>query len=230
MANQRWITTAETGTPGPDGLGGPIRASDTPVCPGGEGCSPIIIDIRGIGIHLSAWSDGVFFDIDSDCIPNFISWTDRRAARSGHFLWLDRDGDGAVAGGDELFGDSTDQPDSSSRNGFEALRVFDRASNGGNEDGILSSSDSVFSALRLWHDFRPRNGRADRGEVRLLSDLVDWISLEYTDLRLIDEHGNILRWHGTAGLRDGRTVSAVDVLFIGNPVGSTCGNPGSVGK
>jgi hypothetical protein len=77
-----------------------------------------------------------------------LAWTD--TAYDNAFLALDRDGDGVIDTGKELFGNATDQPASDDPNGFLALAVFDKKENGGNENGIIDPGDAVFSRQLLW--------------------------------------------------------------------------------
>src|SRR5579864_6636690 len=78
---------------------------------GCESPSPIIIDTTGQGFHLTSAQDGVVFDILADGHPIQISWT---AAGSGNaFLALDRNHNGKIDDGNELFGNVADQPKSS---------------------------------------------------------------------------------------------------------------------
>src|SRR6266481_206284 len=82
--------------------------------------SPIIIDTEGEGFRLTSAANGVLFDIRGDGHPVQIAWT----APGSHnaFLALDRNGDGKVSSGKELFGNFTPQPSSNHPNGFLALK------------------------------------------------------------------------------------------------------------
>jgi hypothetical protein len=80
-----------------------------------EFVSPIIIDTTGKGFHLTSAADGVMFDISGDGHPVKLAWT---AADSGNaWLALDRNHDGKIGSGKELFGNFTAQPKSSDPNG-----------------------------------------------------------------------------------------------------------------
>jgi len=210
MADDRWATRWEAGAiPNPSG---PIVAEGTTGCPP-RGCTPIVFDLDGLGFEFCGLEDGVWFDIDADGNANFITWTAR--GRDLGFLWLDRDGDGWVDDGGELFGDATDQPYSIAPNGFEALAVFDQISEGGNEDGRISSADRVFDQLRFWSDL-DHDARVDPGEVLSLRQAsVRWIDLNYRDARRLDPHGNLIRWVARVRMSDGRVRRIVDVIFTG---------------
>jgi len=121
-------------------------------CPARSATSgtPIILDTTGRGFHLTSQDNGVLFDLASNGHPIQISWTDPSYGNA--FLVLDRDGNGTIDSGKELFGNFTDQPKSDDPNGFLALAVFDDPANGGNGDGVIDEHDKIWPQLRLWID------------------------------------------------------------------------------
>lgn len=90
-----------------------------------------------------------------------------------------------------MFGNFTDQPHATTRlNGFVALAEFDRNDNGGNDDGKITSADSVFANLKLWQD-RNRNGVSEQSELSTLSTLnIATLELDYKESKKSDASGN----------------------------------------
>jgi hypothetical protein len=129
---------------------GPAPACPTPVCYQGEWeCeSPIVIDAKGEGFHLTSAEDGVMFDFTGDGHMKELAITDPRFGNG--WLVLDRNGNGTIDNASEMFGNQTPQPESDERNDFRALAVFDKPENSGNGDGSLSNQDAIYSKLRLW--------------------------------------------------------------------------------
>jgi len=212
--------------PPPSCCNGGITCSSNETCitneHGSFGCgcqpmSPIIVDTSGRGFRLTSAEDGVTFDIAGDGHPIKISWT---AMNSGDaFLALDRNHNGRIDSGKELFGNFTEQPGSDHPNGYLALAEFDKPENGGNGDGIIDSRDAVYSKLLLWID-ENHDGISEPNELHSLPELgVFSISLHYQAEPFTDQYGN---WfHYRAALNpapeDGRSTDGrwtYDVFFV----------------
>jgi hypothetical protein len=156
------------------------------------GDTPIIIDTRGTGIKLSSPSEGAIFDLLGNGNTRRYSWPESDSGNA--FLALDRNGNGIVDDGKELFGNATSQPTSFSANGFAALAEFDRPVNGGNSDGRIDEHDSVFGSLRLWIDAN-RNGISETQELFTLTSMnIVSISLSYKLDQRRDKFGNVFRY------------------------------------
>lgn len=87
-----------------------------------------------------------FFDLDADGKEEEISF----AGKGSGFLALDRNGDGKINDGSELFG-------TKSGDGFKDLAAYDEDGN-----GWIDENDAVFSQLKIWTKDEEGNDRLIR--------------------------------------------------------------------
>jgi len=192
-------------------FGGPTASLPAPcTC---QHVTPIIIDTTGHGFHLTSAENGVMFDFFGNGHPFKIAWTE---ADSGNgFLVLDRNRNGKIDDGSELFGNI---PDLES-NGFVRLAEFDLPENGGNGDGVIDARDAIYNDPRLsvWIDAN-HDGISQPEELHRPQDVGYYRqSLNYKESQKHDKNGNTFRFEAAVNpdingdSPDGR--KAYDVLL-----------------
>ena len=188
------------------------------VCIGCDTCggSPILIDVNGDGFLMTDVGHGVRFDLNGNGTRDQLSWTE--AGTDDAWLALDRNGNGTIDNGQELFGDLTPQPDVPMKNGFLALAEFDKTANGGNSDGVIDNNDSIFGNLRLWQDLN-HNGISESSELHKFSDFgLRVLFLDFKLSKKTDENGNEFKYR--AKVRDTKDAQlgrwAWDVFLLGS--------------
>ena len=103
---------------------------------------PLVVNFNGRAVELS--EQKYQFDLDADGELEWIHFVDG----DGALLALDRNGDGVINDGSELFG-------AISGDGFADLAAYDQDGN-----GFIDAADEIFGALRLWR----KDGAEDRLE------------------------------------------------------------------
>lgn len=168
--------------------------------------SPLIVDTQHDGYKLTNVADGVLFDLDADGSPERVAWTE--ADSDDAFLAMDRNGNGRIDDGSELFGNFTpaynDRRDVTTANGFDALRFLQSSTYGVSlPDGVIDSADAAFSRLLLWRD-RNHNGISEPDELEPLSTSgLRAIHTDYKTSSKKDRHGNEFRQRAKGVFADG---------------------------
>ncbi len=162
-------------------------------------CDPLVINIDSNTAHVT--DQKFFFDLDADGTMDEISFLERGSG----FLALDRNNDGKINDGTELFG-------TESGNGFADLAAYDSDKN-----GWIDENDAVFNRLKIWTKDRSGNDMliglsdADVGAIYLGN-----VSTEYSLNNLeTNQHNAQIRQTGIYLKESGdvKTIQHVDLVL-----------------
>jgi hypothetical protein len=171
--------------------------------------SPLVFDLDGDGIEITQQSGGaITFDHNADGIRTASAW----AAADDGLLAFDRDGNGTIDSGRELFGNNTVLANGQlAADGYAALRELDS-----NADGVLNAADAAYTQLRIWRDL-DQDGNSDAGELQLLDQVgVTQINLTKNAYSQTLADGTRLDGLGQFTL-NGQTRTYTDAWFAENP-------------
>ena len=159
---------------------------------------PVTLDLNGDGINLTSYLNGAQFDITGSGTKVNTAFVTGGDA----FLALDRNGNGSIDSGKELFGDQN-----GAKNGYEELRKLD--SNG---DGVINALDKDFDKLTLFKD--NGNGVTEKGELVSLADAgITEISLAYKTVNTGARGGNHIGQVASYTRADGKRGLAADTIL-----------------
>lgn len=161
---------------------------------------PLVLDLDGDGIETTSPRTGtvILFDHNADGIKTGTGWVRPDDA----WLVLDRDGNGSIDSGRELFGVDTLKANGQlAADGFDALREFDT-----NGNGQVEATDSAFASLALWRDLN-QDGISQAHELTSLTGHgIASIGIDangsaqaLTDGNLISAMGQFTRTNGIVG-------------------------------
>ena len=146
--------------------------------------SPLVLDLKGDGLEFTSVFSGVNFDLNADGKAELTAWTTVQTEFDNAFLVYDKNNNGQVDNGAELFGDQN-----GADNGFNELAKYDD-----NNDGIIDQFDGIYDELTLWVDYN-KNGTVDyqNGTTKELKSLKDAniTEISTTFTTQTDENGNI---------------------------------------
>ena len=179
--------------------------------------SPIVLDLDGNGVRTLSAGNGVSFDLNASGHANKVGW----ASATDGLLVMDRNHDGVINDGRELFGVATQGADGTrAGTGYAAMSLEDS-----NHDGKLNASDAHFKDLQLWVDAN-HDGKTDKGELHTLAEFgIKELDLHAQTGTTVD-NGNLLGLVSSYTKTDGSQHAMADVWFAKDaPAGHPAGDP-----
>ncbi|OGK77851.1 MAG: hypothetical protein A2X52_10105 [Candidatus Rokubacteria bacterium GWC2_70_16] len=169
------------------------------------GADPLVLDLDGDGIETRHAAAGASFDHDRSGFAEQSGWV---GADDGLLVW-DRNGDGRINDGSELFGDQTQLQDGTrAPNGFAALGEWDA-----NADGRIDATDPVWGNLRVWRD-TDGDGVSRSDELVGLGDAgITALNTGFMATNVTDPQGNAQLSLGSFTKADGSTGQMGDYLL-----------------
>ncbi|MDO8812808.1 MAG: calcium-binding protein [Gallionella sp.] len=171
---------------------------------------PLALDLNGNGLETVGINTAapILFDNNGDGVKTATGWI---SSNDGLLVW-DRNGNGAIDNGRELFGDATMKSDGTlAADGFAALADLDA-----NLDGAVNALDAGFTNLRVWRDLN-QDGVSEAGEIFTLDSFqIAGINLANTVANTALGNGNTLNETGSYVRTDGTTGLAGNINLASN--------------
>lgn len=173
---------------------------------------PLIIDLDGDrNVVRELFDSTAYFDLDNDGFRERVAWS----LSGDGFLVRDRNGNGQIDDGSELFGSGFSEFNAGGQQlggtaGFAELTTLDS-----NVDGVIDASDTGFASLKVWID---ANGDAitDEGELKTLAELgLVSISLRRIASDVLDCgcDGTVVSYRSNVVFADGSSRSMYDAYL-----------------
>ncbi|WP_438799911.1 calcium-binding protein, partial [Xanthomonas hortorum] len=173
---------------------------------------PLTLDLDGDGIDTVGASGSILFDHDGDGVRTGTGWV----KGDDGLLVLDRNKNGLIDNGGELFGaDTLIAGGIKASSGFEALSDLDK-----NKDGFFDREDSDFSNVKVWRDVNQDGisqseelfGLVELGIASITLTPTTTVDLELGNGNVVDNRGIYTRTDGSTGLA-GDLQLAMDNFF-----------------
>ena len=168
---------------------------------------PLALDLDGDGIETRGADGTVLFDHNGDGMRTGTGWV----RSDDGLLVLDRNGNGTIDTGAELFGADTVKTDGTqASDGFDALSDLDS-----NNDKVFDAEDTRFADVRIWRDLN-QDGISQSNELSTLA-AANIRSIDLTPTAQSDlGNGNTQTASATFTRSDGTTGTAVNLNLAVN--------------
>ncbi len=171
---------------------------------------PLALDLDGDGIETTGITatTQTLFDHNGDGVKTGTGWLKGDDA----WLVLDKNANGSIDNGNELFGvDTVMSNGQKAANGFAALADLDS-----NHDGVFNADDAQYAQVQLWRDL-DQDGISDSGELQTLSAAgIASINLNSTAATVNLGNGNTQSASATYTRSDGSTGTAANLNLAAN--------------
>jgi hypothetical protein len=166
--------------------------------------TPIALDLDGHGVNTLAAAQGVDFDLLGTGQVNKVGWV----AGGDGLLVMDRNRDGVINDGSELFGMGTVLANGKhAKDGYVAMAEQDS-----NHDGKLDANDANWKHMQVWVDAN-HDGKTDGGELKSLAELgIASLDLNAAKGSGVD-NGNLIGLVSSYTTTDGSSHQMADVWF-----------------
>ncbi len=162
---------------------------------------PLVLDLTGNGIHLTAINENTRFDMTGDGVTEKSGWFDQ----GNGVLVVDGNHNGLIDGIQELV---SEQFANNAPSSLAALATLDS-----NQDGRIDSRDAAFAQLQVWIDVN-QDGISQSGELETLQEVgIAALGLTLDRSAARTDHGNQITGLADIEFSDGHVGKMAEVQF-----------------